>query len=318
MIILPVALNQLSVEVLADFGEHRRQVADRQRRQYVAAVFRDEDQMNMRRKNTVFTGTIILHPILRPTMIRGMMLTFKYRVKDATVGKHLNRFARASNQVCNYCCQIQRQAESRWKAGRSVRWPSAFDLIKLCTGSAAELGLHSDTVQTICRQFAASRDLHKRCPRFRASGGAKRALGWVPFIPRALKIDGAHVVYLKRKFHFWKSREIPGEFKAGSFVQDARGRWYVTFQCEIADELPTGTGEIGIDLGLRTVSGALPNAMTGPRSRRSGTIADMNASLPLLSAPGTVAASRRSMPRSPTPGATTFTSSPLGLLGRTD
>lgn len=247
-----------------------------------------------------------------------MMLTFKYRVKDATVGKHLNRFARASNQVWNYCCQIQRQAESRWKAGLSVRWPSAFDLIKLCTGSAAELGLHSDTVQTICRQFAASRDLHKRCPRFRASGGAKRALGWVPFIPRALKIDGAHVVYLKRKFHFWKSREIPGEFKAGSFVQDARGRWYVTFQCEIADELPTGTGEIGIDLGLRTVSGALPNAMTGPRSRRSGTIADMNARLPLLSAPGTVAASRRSMPRSPTPGATTFTSSPLGLLGRTD
>jgi IS605 OrfB family transposase len=187
-------------------------------------------------------------------MIQGMMLTLKYRVKDATVGKHLNRFAWASNQVWNYCCQIQRQAESRWKAGRSVRWPSAFDLIKLCTGSAAELGLHSDTVQTICRQFAASRDLHKRCPRFRASGGAKRALGWVPFIPRALKIDGAHVVYLKRKFHFWKSREIPGEFKAGSFVQDARGRWYVTFQCEIADELPTGTGEIGIDLGLRRLA----------------------------------------------------------------
>jgi IS605 OrfB family transposase len=187
-------------------------------------------------------------------MIRGMMLTFKYRVKDATVGKHLNRFAWASNQVWNYCCQIQRQTESRWKAGLTVRWPSAFDLIKLCTGSAAELGLHSDSVQTICRQFVGSRDLHKRCPRFRASGGAKRALGWIPFIPRALKIDGAHVVYLKRKFHFWKSREIAGEFKAGAFCQDARGRWYVTFQCEVADKLPPGTGEIGIDLGLETLA----------------------------------------------------------------
>jgi putative transposase len=183
-----------------------------------------------------------------------MMLTFKYRVKDATVGKHLNRFAWASNQVWNYCCQIQRQAESKWKAGLSVRWPSAFDLIKLATGSAADLGLHSDTVQTTCRQFVASRDLHRRCPRFRASGGPKRALGWVPFIPRALKIDGAHVVYLKRKFRLWKSRELGGEFKAGAFVQDARGRWYITFQCEVADELPAGAGEIGIDLGLKTLA----------------------------------------------------------------
>lgn len=182
------------------------------------------------------------------------MLTFKYRVKDATTGKHLNRHAWACNQVWNYCCQIQREAESRWKAGRVSKWPSAFDLIKLCTGSAAALGLHSDTVQTICRQFAASRDLHKRCPRFRASGGPKRALGWVPFIPRAVKIEGGHATYLKRKFHFWKSRDIEGTFKAGSFVQDARGRWYVCFQCEVGDDLPTGNGKVGIDLGLKTVA----------------------------------------------------------------
>src|SRR5690606_6751462 len=136
----------------------------------------------------------------------------------------------------------------------NVRWPSAFDLIKLCTGSAAELGLHSDTVQTICRQFAASRDLHRRCPRFRASFGAKRALGWIPFIPRAVKIDGDAAVYLKRRFRFWKHRGIEGVFRAGSFVQDARGLWYVSFQCEVADDLPVGNGEIGIDLGLKTLA----------------------------------------------------------------
>ena len=182
------------------------------------------------------------------------MLTYKYRVKDATTGKHLKRYAWGCNQVWNFCVATQREAERRWKAGLSTRWPSAFDLIKLCTGSAAELGLHSDTVQTICRQFAASRTLHKRCPGFRASSGPKRALGWVPFIPRAIKVDGAGVVYLKRAFHFWKSRDLGGELKAGCFVQDARGRWYVTFQCEVADELPTGTGEIGIDLGLKRIA----------------------------------------------------------------
>ena len=183
-----------------------------------------------------------------------MILTYKYRIKDGTVGKHLDRHSRACNFVWNYCCQIQREAQSRWKAGRAVKWPTAFDLIKLCTGAAGDLGLHSDTVQTICRQFAASRDAKHKCPRFRASGGPKRALGWIPFIPRAVKVDGAHVVYLKRKFHFWKSRDLGGKVKAGCFTQDARGRWYVAFQCEVTDELSTGNSAIGIDLGLKTLA----------------------------------------------------------------
>jgi transposase len=39
--------------------------------------------------------------------------------------------------------------------------------------------------------------------------------------------------------------------KTGSFTQDARGRWYVSFQCEVPDAaLPVGTLALGIDLGL--------------------------------------------------------------------
>ena len=110
-----------------------------------------------------------------------MILTYRYRLKDATVGKHLDRHSRAVNCVWNYCCEIQRQAQDRWTAGRKTHWPSAFDLIKLCTGSVAELGLHSDTVQTICRQFATSRDAKRQCPRFRddhsAAKQSRRLLG---------------------------------------------------------------------------------------------------------------------------------------------
>jgi len=183
------------------------------------------------------------------------ILTFKYRVKDATTGKHLARHAVACNQVWNFCAATQREAQRRYSAGLSVRWLSAFDLIKLCTGSAADLGLHSDTVQVICRQFAHSRDQHKRCPRFRASFGPKRSLGWVPFVPRAVRVDDTHLTYLKRKFRFWKSRDIPIDgFKSGNFTQDARGRWYVAFQCEVADDLPIAKGAIGIDLGLKTLA----------------------------------------------------------------
>jgi len=63
-------------------------------------------------------------------------------------------------------------------------WPTAFDLIKLCTGTAADLGLHSDTVQTVCRQFIASRD-------------AKRdALGSGPAPVRAANLDGLRLSHL--------------------------------------------------------------------------------------------------------------------------
>lgn len=188
---------------------------------------------------------------LRPAM---SIITFKYRVKDARVGKYLNGHAVACNQVWNFCVATQRETERRYNMGMRGRWPSAFDLINLCAGSSIELGLHSDTIQTICRQFTAARDAHRRCPRFRASFGSKRALGWIAFVPRAVRIDGSAAIYLKRRYYFWKSRDLDGVFKTGAFVQDARGRWYVTFQCEVADNRLTGSGRVGIDLGLKAVA----------------------------------------------------------------
>ncbi len=183
-----------------------------------------------------------------------MILSYKFRVKDSSTSRILNRHARAVNQVWNYCCQIQREAQDRWKQGRVARWPSHYDLTKLTSGISGDLGIHSDTIGEICRQFSASRSAIKKPPRYRSSRGAKRALGWVPFKGRWTRVEGATVTYLKRKFCFWKSRDIPPDIRTGAFVQDARGRWYVTFQCEVPDPLPTGQGTVGIDLGLKTLA----------------------------------------------------------------
>jgi hypothetical protein len=150
-----------------------------------------------------------------------MILTYRYRIKDATTGKHLDRHARAVTRVWNYCCEVQRHAQ-KW----GQRWPTAFDLIKLTAGSGAMLGVHSDTVIAVCRQFATSRDAKRRCLRWRG----KRSLAWVPFnAARAVKIDGDGVIYLKRRYRFWNSRPLDGDMKCGSFACDARGRWYVNF-----------------------------------------------------------------------------------------
>ena len=78
-----------------------------------------------------------------------------------------------------------------------------------------------------------------------------------------MQIAGARLTYLKRAFHFWLSRDLGGPVKAGCFTQDARGRWYVSFQCEVAGNLPTGNGEVGIDLGLKTLA-ACTDGTVGP------------------------------------------------------
>jgi len=51
-----------------------------------------------------------------------MILTFKYRIKDATVGKYLDRHSRSVNFVWNYCCEIQRKVEVYYKAGAPKHW----------------------------------------------------------------------------------------------------------------------------------------------------------------------------------------------------
>lgn len=100
-----------------------------------------------------------------------MILTYKFRIKDATSRKRLERHARAVNFVWNYCCEVQRKAESNWKAGCVSRWPSHFTLTMLCSGAGAELGIGTDTMGEVCRQFAVSRKATGHAPRFRASAG---------------------------------------------------------------------------------------------------------------------------------------------------
>jgi transposase len=65
------------------------------------------------------------------------------------------------------------------------------------------------------------------------------------------QVRGDTVTYCGHRFRLWLSRPVEGQVKTGRFTQDARGRWYVSFQCEVADaSAPVGTLELGIDLGL--------------------------------------------------------------------
>lgn len=172
------------------------------------------------------------------------IITYQYRIKDSTAGATLSRMASAVNFVWNFCNEVSMLATHRDK-----RWLSAFDLIKLTVGTSKELGILTDTQSEICREYAIRR---KQCKKFRlAWRSKKRSLGWIPFTGRCVKVVEDSVTYNGHAFRFWLSRPLGGPIKTGSFTQDARGRWFVNFQCKVGGPgRPTGQEEIGIDLGL--------------------------------------------------------------------
>ena len=185
-----------------------------------------------------------------------MILTYKYRIKDRSARKVLAQYAYAVNQVWNYCNAVQKDIEARYRAGAPERqWPSDFDLQKRTAGTSRELGINSQTVQEVCRQYARSRDKANHSLRFRASGGPRRALGWVPFTSQCRQIEGNSIQYLGHRFRWFgnKRRPLPDKVKGGSFVEDSLSRWYVCFHVEVEDLLPAQANEIGIDLGLKTL-----------------------------------------------------------------
>jgi IS605 OrfB family transposase len=187
-----------------------------------------------------------------------MFLTYRYRIKDgsASTRRALRTQARAVNFVWNFCCQTDKEAHSRWKSGRPVKRPSAFDLANLCRGVTKELGLHSDTIDAVCRKFADARHAcFPKTPRFRSK---KRNLDWVPFsnFKRPAKLEGGKLTVMRRDYRLWLSRNIPenATAKTFEFSTDSRGRWYVNIQIEISEAEKREGASVGIDLGLNTLA----------------------------------------------------------------
>ena len=176
-----------------------------------------------------------------------MIRTYHYRIKDSSAAHKLNQLALSCNVVWNFCNESQEHA-LRW----NQRWPTGFDLNKLTTGSSRELGVHSQTVQAVCEEYATRRK-HAKKRKLRWRG--RRSLGWVPFKASGIKVVEDTVTYAGQTFRFWKSRDLLGTIKTGNFSQDSRGRWYVNFVVEVPDEAPTtGNKQIGIDLGLKSLA----------------------------------------------------------------
>jgi putative transposase len=175
-------------------------------------------------------------------------VTIKYRIKDSTSRKHLDRMARSVNYVFNYC------NEASYKSLRyNSKWLSEYDLCKLTAGTSKELGLSSTTIQETCKEYVNKRVQAKKA---KLKWRTKKSLGWIPFKWNGIgDVSNGQLVYLKHKFSFWNSRALPGPIRCGSFNQDAKGNWYINLTCEDLVYTYKKTGKsVGVDLGLKTVA----------------------------------------------------------------
>jgi putative transposase len=115
------------------------------------------------------------------------------------------------------------------------------DLARLTSGVGKDLDIHAHTVQRVC---PADRIGHK-------------SLGWVPFNTGHVTFDGETFTFRGVRYETMHLRDLlkPGiKICAGSFNQDACGRWYINLPIEVecADQAPNA--RVGIDLGLKTLS----------------------------------------------------------------
>lgn len=132
---------------------------------------------------------------------------------------------------------------------------SAFDLQKdlkdVSKESAPNLFSHS-LKEVIAVHAKTPKQFNTNQLKWRCSGGAKRALGWVPLkVGSAVWTEG-QVRYNGPLFKVWDSYGLAQyTFRFGSFCEDSRARWYFNVVIEVP-VAPNGmTSAVGIDLGFK-------------------------------------------------------------------
>lgn len=173
------------------------------------------------------------------------MKTYQFRIKDSTSRRKLNELASKVNFVWNFCRESQ-----LWAKSRSRKYLSAFDLQKLTSGASKELGLNSVSIQATCERYSESSIQHRKLAKWRSY---KKNLGWIPFKTN-IKVNRDKLTFQGIQLRFWKSRNIQGKIKCGSFSCDAQGHWFVNITTDHISDVIAGDGEVGIDLGSKDLA----------------------------------------------------------------
>jgi putative transposase len=188
-------------------------------------------------------------------MPHSFMRTLRLKVRRETYG-WLNAAAVEVNEVFNYCNEISLNTAIRSDTKR--KWLTGFDLCNLTAGASPYFDkIGADTIQSICTHYAQKRQAAKRLKlRWRASRGARRSLGWIPFKAANLKHKGECLRFAGKCFRVFEKERLEGiKWQGGCFAQDAVGDWWLCLPVKLEKEESVAPYEaVGIDLGLKDIA----------------------------------------------------------------
>jgi IS605 OrfB family transposase len=168
----------------------------------------------------------------------------------------LNAAAAEVNQVFNYCNETSYKAATRTDLKR--KWLTGFDLCSLTAGASQYFEkIGADTIQSVCNHYAQKRQAAKK-PKlnWRASRGARRSLGWIPFKALSLKRKGRGVRFAGKCLRVFERERLEGvKWQGGCFAQDAVGDWWLCLPVKVQAECTIAPQEeVGIDLGIKCIA----------------------------------------------------------------
>ncbi|WP_205663289.1 RNA-guided endonuclease InsQ/TnpB family protein [Alteromonas facilis] len=176
--------------------------------------------------------------------------TLQVRVKD----KHIPYLCSQAIKV-NYVWNYINQLSSRVIKEKRV-FLSDYDIQRFTNGSSKLIGLHSQTIQEISKEYVTRRDQYKKHRlAWRKSRGAKRSLGWIPLKSGSASYRNGQIYFNRNYFKVWDSFGLSKyTFKSACFSEDSRGRWYFNVCVEFPPNQSEGKSIVGIDLGLKDVA----------------------------------------------------------------
>jgi IS605 OrfB family transposase len=135
-----------------------------------------------------------------------------------------------------------------------IPWLTAFDLDKLTAGASKCFErIGSETIQRVNAEYATRRGQFKLSRlNWRASKGAKRSLGWLPFKAAQLKRKGKSLRFSGKAFRVFERELLEDvKWKCGCFAQDSVGDWWLCLPVAVeASQQVAPKLEVGIDLGV--------------------------------------------------------------------
>ena len=142
--------------------------------------------------------------------------TLKVRVKDRHTNQ-LSAMARSVNFVWNYINELSLRSVKE----RGV-FLSASDMDKYTKGAGKDLGLHSQTLQEVSKEYSTRRKQFRKARlNWRKSAGARRSLGWIPIKTGAAQWKNGQVFHSGHYFKVWDSYGLAHyKFRSASFNGD--------------------------------------------------------------------------------------------------